>query len=108
MQVAIITGAGSGIGLATAKQLYDMGMAIVGVGRDPAKLTNLEAEIDDPDRLATLSVDIATDAAHVGSDVAKARTDVATDAAHVATDIALAHNDIANVVSTSPTTLLRP
>ncbi len=63
MQVAIITGAGSGIGLATARQLHDMGMAIVGVGRDPAKLKALEEEINDPDKLATLSVDIAADEA---------------------------------------------
>lgn len=63
MQVAIITGAGSGIGLATAKQLYDAGMAIVGIGRDPAKLTALASAIDDPARLATLSVDIAADEA---------------------------------------------
>jgi len=61
MQVAIITGAGSGIGLATARQLYDMGMAIVGVGRDPEKLAALEREIGDPARLATLSADIAAD-----------------------------------------------
>lgn len=63
MQVAIITGAGGGIGLATAKQLHGMGMAIVGVGRDPAKLAELENAINDPERLATLSVDIATDEA---------------------------------------------
>jgi len=63
MKVAIVTGAGSGIGLATAKQLHGMGMAIVGVGRDPAKLADLGREIDDPGRLATLSVDIAADSA---------------------------------------------
>ncbi|MEG3143636.1 SDR family oxidoreductase [Sphingomonas sp. RT2P30] len=61
MQVAIVTGAGSGIGLGTAKMLYDAGMAIVGVGRDPAKLATLEATIADPDRLATLSVDVTAD-----------------------------------------------
>lgn len=61
MQVAIITGAGSGIGLATAKMLHDMGMAIVGVGRDPAKLETLESEINDADRVATLSVDVTED-----------------------------------------------
>lgn len=61
MEVAIITGAGSGIGLATAKKLYDAGMAIVGIGRDPGKLAKLEAEIGDPGRLATLSLDIAAD-----------------------------------------------
>ena len=58
MQVAIITGAGSGIGLGTAKMLYDAGMAIVGVGRDETKLATLASTINDPDRLATLSVDV--------------------------------------------------
>lgn len=61
MKVAIVTGAGSGIGLATTKQLYGMGMAVVGVGRDTGKLTALESEIDDPERVATLAVDITTD-----------------------------------------------
>jgi meso-butanediol dehydrogenase / (S,S)-butanediol dehydrogenase / diacetyl reductase len=61
MQVAIITGAGSGIGLGTAKHLYAAGMAIVGVGRDLAKLATLETEIGDPARLATLSVDVTSD-----------------------------------------------
>lgn len=61
MQVAIITGAGSGIGLATAKMLHDTGMAIVGVGRDPAKLETLASTLNDPDRLATLSIDVTDD-----------------------------------------------
>jgi len=61
MQVAIITGAGSGIGLCTAKMLHDAGMAIVGVGRDPAKLATLESEIGDPTRVATLSIDVTAD-----------------------------------------------
>ncbi len=63
MQVAIITGAGSGIGLATAKQLFDNGMAIVGVGRDPEKLAALERELGDPERVVTVAVDIAADEA---------------------------------------------
>ncbi|WP_336968726.1 SDR family oxidoreductase [Sphingobium aromaticiconvertens] len=58
MQVAIITGAGSGIGLCTAKMLHDAGMAVVGIGRDEAKLAALAETINDPDRLATLSVDV--------------------------------------------------
>ncbi len=58
MQTAIITGAGSGIGLATAKMLHEQGMAIVGVGRDTAKLAALESVISDTARLATLSVDV--------------------------------------------------
>ena len=63
MQVAIITGAGSGIGLGTAQLLHGMGMAIVGVGRDAGKLAALETAIGDPERVATLSVDVTdTDA----------------------------------------------
>ena len=58
MQVAIVTGAGSGIGLGTARLLHGMGMAVVGVGRDPAKLAALETGIADPARVATLSVDV--------------------------------------------------
>ncbi len=61
MQVAIITGAGSGIGLATAKHMHEMGMAIVGVGRDQGKLDNLEKELGGNERLATLSVDLTED-----------------------------------------------
>jgi meso-butanediol dehydrogenase / (S,S)-butanediol dehydrogenase / diacetyl reductase len=61
MQVAIITGAGSGIGLETARMLHAQGMAIVGVGRSPDKLKTLEESIADPARLATISVDIAAD-----------------------------------------------
>ena len=57
-QVAIITGAGSGIGLATAKMLHDAGMAVVGVGRDPAKLETLAQELGEGARLAALSVDV--------------------------------------------------
>lgn len=61
MEVAIITGAGSGIGLATAKEMHNRGMAVVGVGRDQGKLDKLAAEIGDSDRLLTLSVDLTDD-----------------------------------------------
>jgi len=56
--VAIVTGAGSGIGLETAKLLAAAGTAVVGIGRDTAKLARLEAEIGDPALVATLSVDV--------------------------------------------------
>ena len=58
MKVAIITGAGSGIGLATTKAMHEMGMAIVGVGRDQGKLDNLVAGLGNSDRVATISADI--------------------------------------------------
>lgn len=61
MQVAIITGAGSGIGFATAQKFFDMGMAIVGVGRDASKLEVLAKALGDSDRVALVAVDIAAD-----------------------------------------------
>jgi NAD(P)-dependent dehydrogenase (short-subunit alcohol dehydrogenase family) len=60
-QVAIITGASSGIGWGTAVKFAQMGMAVLGVGRDAEKLAKLEAEIGDPARLATLAIDITQD-----------------------------------------------
>lgn len=58
MQVAIITGAGSGIGLGSAVKLAATGMAIVGVGRDANKLQDLRKAIGDESRVATLAVDV--------------------------------------------------
>lgn len=58
MKVAIITGAGSGIGLATAKILHGEGFAIVGVGRSKDKLATLEAEIGNPDHVLAISADL--------------------------------------------------
>ena len=61
MKVAIVTGAGSGIGLALAKMLAEAGTAVVGVGRDTGKLANLEKEIGNPELVVTLSVDVTAD-----------------------------------------------
>lgn len=60
-QVAVITGAGSGIGLGVAGKLADAGMAVVGVGRDPAKLAALSEAVGDPDRVLAVSADLNDD-----------------------------------------------
>ena len=61
MKVAIITGAGSGIGLEAAKMMAAVGTAVVGVGRDKGKLATLEAAIGNPALVATISVDVTAD-----------------------------------------------
>lgn len=59
MQVALITGAGSGIGLATALRFLRAGDAVVGVGRRADALEALgELAGEHAKRLATLPVDI--------------------------------------------------
>ena len=63
MQVAIVTGASSGIGLGCAVELARMGMAILGVGRDASRLDELAKTIADPARVATLAVDLTEDTA---------------------------------------------
>jgi NAD(P)-dependent dehydrogenase (short-subunit alcohol dehydrogenase family) len=61
MQVAIVTGASSGIGLRCATKLAEVGMAIVGTGRDEGRLAELEKAVNDPDRVATIAADLTHD-----------------------------------------------
>lgn len=61
MQVAIVTGASSGIGFGCAVKLAQMGMAVVGAGRDESKLAGLADAIGDRARIATLAVDLTAD-----------------------------------------------
>jgi NAD(P)-dependent dehydrogenase (short-subunit alcohol dehydrogenase family) len=63
MQVAIVTGASSGIGFRCATKLVEAGMHVLGVGRDPAKLAELERASEAPERIATLAVDLTRDEA---------------------------------------------
>lgn len=58
MQVAIVTGASSGIGFGCAAKLAADGMAVLGTGRDEQRLAELTAAVPDPDRIATLAVDL--------------------------------------------------
>ena len=60
-QVAIVTGASSGIGYGCAAALANMGMAVIGTGRDADRLSALEKEIGDPDRSATVAIDLTDD-----------------------------------------------
>ena len=62
MKTAIITGAGSGIGLATARRLREQGFAIVGVGRDEGKLAGLVAELGS-EHVETVAADVTADEA---------------------------------------------
>lgn len=61
MQVAIVTGASSGIGFGCATKLAQMGMAVLGTGRDAKKLADLRQAINDPERAATLAIDLTQD-----------------------------------------------
>jgi NAD(P)-dependent dehydrogenase (short-subunit alcohol dehydrogenase family) len=62
MKVALITGAGTGIGLATALRFLQAGVAVVGVGRRQEKLSDLQRQADgQPGAVATLAADITQD-----------------------------------------------
>jgi meso-butanediol dehydrogenase/(S,S)-butanediol dehydrogenase/diacetyl reductase len=62
MRVALITGAGSGIGLATARHFLAGGDAVVGVGRSGDRLAALDRLGDELQRpVATLALDITLD-----------------------------------------------
>jgi NAD(P)-dependent dehydrogenase (short-subunit alcohol dehydrogenase family) len=61
MQVAIVTGASSGIGFGIAVKLAEAGMAVLGTGRDEDRLGELRIAVDNSDRLATLAVDLTAD-----------------------------------------------
>ncbi|MCV7066644.1 SDR family oxidoreductase [Mycolicibacterium farcinogenes] len=63
MQVAIVTGASSGIGFGCAVKLTEAGMTVLGTGRDEGRLAELERAIGNPDRIATLAVDLTADEA---------------------------------------------
>ena len=58
MKTAIITGAGSGIGAATAKRLIADGWAITINGRTEEKLQDLAKEINEPERVQVVAGDV--------------------------------------------------
>lgn len=61
MKVAIVTGASSGIGFGCAAKLAADGMGILATGRDEQRLREVADAVGDPDRIATLAVDLTAD-----------------------------------------------
>lgn len=65
MQVAIVTGASSGIGFGCAVKLAESGCAVLGTGRDAGRLAELTdavvAATGDPNRVGTVVADVTTD-----------------------------------------------
>ncbi len=61
MHVAIVTGATGGIGFGCATKLADMGMAVLATARNEQRLGELASAIGDPDRIATVAVDVTDD-----------------------------------------------
>ncbi|HSW17027.1 MAG TPA: SDR family NAD(P)-dependent oxidoreductase [Ramlibacter sp.] len=62
-RTAVITGGGSGIGLATARQMLRSGARVEIWGRDAARLAHAAAEVAEPSRLSWRAVDVSDPAA---------------------------------------------
>ncbi|NUT46466.1 MAG: SDR family NAD(P)-dependent oxidoreductase, partial [Saccharothrix sp.] len=56
--VFLVTGAGRGIGAATARAAAEAGYRVVLASRDGASLTGLAAELGGPDRAWAVSCDV--------------------------------------------------
>jgi 3-oxoacyl-[acyl-carrier protein] reductase len=61
-KVAIVTGAGGGVGKATTQRLLSEGSKVVMVGRERKKLTKLISELNDANNLLPLTADISKEA----------------------------------------------
>jgi NAD(P)-dependent dehydrogenase (short-subunit alcohol dehydrogenase family) len=61
-RVAIVTGAGGGVGRATTKRLYEEDCRVVLVGRDRSKLSKVIKEFKDDKKLLAISADISKEA----------------------------------------------
>ena len=62
-RVALITGAGSGIGLATVERLLEAGWKVAALDRDEGALASVAGKIGKPQRLFTSTLDVTNEAA---------------------------------------------
>ncbi|MET9614805.1 SDR family oxidoreductase [Kitasatospora indigofera] len=95
--VTLITGGGSGIGAATARQLLDLGHRVAVTGRDKGRLERFAAELGRPAALLALAGDAAehtdVEAAVAATVAAFGRLDAVVANAGVATHDTLADGD---------------
>src|SRR5579859_5964888 len=60
-KICLVTGATDGIGKVTAKALAEQGETVVAVGRNPAKIASVQAEIGStPGKLEFLKADLSS------------------------------------------------